>query len=109
MCNGRHTPFTHPDGLCPAPYAAAPDEKSTSCPGRDQTGDESARLALAISVPGVGIILAVMSPSGRTSITRITTMPIFSLDLFVHVSRAQFPHCGPCGPCGQALRLRIGP
>lgn len=60
-------------------------------------GDESARLALAISVPGVGIILAVISPSGRTSITltRITTMRIFSLDLFVHVPESRFPIAAP--------------
>lgn len=71
--------------------------------------DESARLALAISVPGRWHYSRCNQPSGRTSITRITTMGIFSLDLFVHVSRAQIPHCGPCGPCGQALGLRIGP
>lgn len=94
---------SHPDGLCPAPYAAAPDEKSTltarplpPCPARrNQMSDESARLPLAISVPGVGIILAVISQVAAQA-SHISPQWVFSASTCLSMlPKPKFPIAAP--------------
>lgn len=106
---------SHPDGLCAAPYAAAQvrnrprqlARRHLVLPAKPRrvTSDESARLALAISVPGVGIILAVISrvaaqasrPSPQCVSSASTCLPMFP--------EPSFPHPAPLPP----LRPSFGP